>query len=386
MITTLKHTSMVDVRYINIDRRRRNNFGKCWRGTINHIVGAHDLRARLGKFTTPWEAPSNPMYAAPMFRSNTDKLSDLLDQRALEILEISKTQNKKVMVLWSGGIDSTTVLASLIKNWPQQDLENLIVVMNSNSILENIEFYQKFISNKLLCLHYPKLDITDDTFSKNIIIHGDPADCLYGPSTVAYRALIESGQHHEPYEKHLNRMAELIQPTVSSPHYVEDFGKWWVNKVTINLREVNPENITTVADWWWWTYFNFKWEFSCQRPLTFNRKDFKKGISTENLQNFANTTFYNTPEFQNWSYTNLKNLVGRDLTTHKIEARQYIRELDKNEMYFKNKTKIPGAPANNVARGTSDLPLCYDKNWVGYYLWEENLDEQSFYLLETYKG
>ena len=386
MTASFKNSSMVDVRYINLNRRRRNNFGKCWRGTINHIIGAHDLRARLGTFSTPWRAPSNPMYAAPNFQFNSSTLSELLNRRAMQLLEISTSQQKKVMVLWSGGIDSTTVLSSLIKNWTAQDLKNLTVVMSPNSIIENIEFYQKFISNKLDCLHYSKLDITDEILSKNIIIHGDPADCLYGPSTPAYRSLIDSGQHLEPYEKHLDRMAEIIQPASSAPHYVEGFGKWWVNKVTDNLREVNPENVTTVADWWWWTYYNFKWEFSCQRPFTFNRKDFKKGISTENLQSFANTTFYNTPEFQNWSYTNLKNLIGKDLSTHKIEARRYIYDLDKNEMYFKNKTKMAGAPANSVVRGTSDLPLVYDNNWVGYYRWEGSLDEESFYLLETYQG
>ena len=96
---------MVDVRYINLNRRRRNNFGKCWRGTINHIIGAHDLRARLGTFSTPWRAPSNPMYAAPEFRVNSNTLSELLDQRAMQLLEISRSQQKKVMVLWSGGID-----------------------------------------------------------------------------------------------------------------------------------------------------------------------------------------------------------------------------------------------------------------------------------------
>jgi len=377
---------MADVRYINLNRRRRNIHGLRWKGTVNHIIGAHDLRARQGTFVTPWGAPSNPLYAAPEFRENTSSLSDLLDQRALEILAISKLQGKKVMALWSGGIDSTTVLVSLIKNWPKQDLENLVIVMNTNSIIENIEFYQKFISNKIACMNYTKLDMNNDVLSKNIIIHGDPADCIYGPSTPAYRPLIDSGQHLEPYEKHLDRMAEIIQPSEGASHYIEGFGKWWVEKVTANLKEVNPANVTTVSDWWWWTYYNFKWEFSCQRPFTFSRNDFKIGISKENQKDFANTTFYNTPEFQNWSYTNLKNLVGKDLSTHKIKARRYIYEFDKNELYFKNKTKMSGAPGNSVMRGTSDLPICYDENWTGYYRWEGSLDEESFYLLETYKG
>jgi hypothetical protein len=388
MENLLKESVMIDARFINGIRARssKNPMGVMWRMSINVLIGVTDLRPRIGNFATPWSAHSNPLYKMPEFRYITDSLKDLLDRRALEIMSTAKKENKRIMILWSGGIDSTTVLSSFIKNCSTQDLELITVVMNTASMIENFEFYRKFISGKISCFHYSKFDVTDELLDSYILLHGDPADCLYGPSIPAYRPLMEEGKHLENYRHHLDRMAEIIQPSPDSYHYVEGMGKWWVDKVTANLEEVSPANIETVADWWWWTYYNFKWEFSCQRPFYFSRRDFKNSISDENLKFFADNVYYGTDQFQNWSYSNLKNLIGRDRSTHKIEAKNYIFELDKNQSYYDNKTKMAGAPGNQDLRLTSYLPLCYDKNWVGYYYWEHDLDNESASLLEDFKG
>lgn len=385
-MSVIRNNVMVDARYVNLNNPRKNIMGRRWRLTSNLIIGVTDLRARKGDFSTPWNAPTNELYRMPEFHYTNDRLSDLLDRRASEILKESRDSGKRVMVLWSGGIDSTAVLASLIKNWPMADLGRIQVVMSTLSMMENFEFYKKFISGKLDCLHYSLLDMTDDLLCQNIVLHGDPADCLFGPSMPAYREFVDSRRHHDPYRKHLKRMAEIIQPPEGSAHYVEGFGDWWVEKVTANLEQVAPPGVDTVAAWWWWTYYNFKWQFSCQRPFFFNRSDFKKPLSDHNLESYARNVYFGTDYFQQWSHSNINRLIESDHTSHKIDARKYILELDHNEIYFNKKTKLAGAPANSEARTSVNLPLCYDKNWVGYYYWEDKLDAESYALLETYKG
>jgi hypothetical protein len=386
MTIKIEDSIMVDVRNFNIAGNLKNPYGKMWKSTLDSFIGVHDLRARLGTFTTPWNAPSNSFYSAPEFKFINDSLSDLLDRRALEIFSVAKKTNKKIFVLWSGGIDSTAVLASFIKNLSSTDLELLTVVMNTGSMVENFEFYMKFISNKIKCFHYSLLDLNDDFLDKNILVHGDPADCLYGPTTVAYRELIISGEHKESYKKHFKKLIDLCQPGKHLPYSVPNFGNWIVKKITDNIEEVNPDNVTTVSDWWWWTYYNYKWEFSCQRPFIFSQKDVKKGISIENQKTFAENTFYNTEYFQHWSYSNLKNLLKDGMKSHKIEAKRYIFELDKNEFYFENKPKLAGAPPDVITRTSSDNPICFDRNWKGYFRWEDYLNEQVCYRLETFKG
>ena len=386
MNTLLQHSVMVDARNIDVTPPIKNPAARMWKSTLDSLVGIHDLRARLGSFETPWCSPSNKLYSAPEFKFIDDSLSDLLDRRATEILAAAKTHDKKVMALWSGGIDSTAVLVSLIKNWSASDLGLLTVVLNTSSMVENFEFYQKFISNKIKCLHYSKLDVTDQLLSKNILVHGDPADCLYGPSTGIYKQMLINGEHQDSYKKHLEKMAALCQPPEHLPYSVPGFGKWFVDKVTDNLEQVRAENVTTVTDWWWWTYYNFKWEFSCQRPFIFSKKDTKASISLDNQKFFAEHTFYNTDYFQQWSYSNLKNLFKDGMKSHKLEAKRYIFEFDKNEFYLNNKSKLAGAPADATLRVSADLPLCYDQNWVGYHRWGHSLNEQAVALLEKYKG
>ena len=122
-------------------------YAKFWMRTQHLLIGILDLRARLGTFTTPWNIPSNPLYKIPEFKIIKDTLKDLLDTRALEIYNEAKNTNKKIAVMWSGGIDSTAVLTAFLKNIPIVDQNIITVVCDTNSILENIEFYKKFISN-----------------------------------------------------------------------------------------------------------------------------------------------------------------------------------------------------------------------------------------------
>lgn len=386
MNTLLQDSIMVDSRNIDAGYSIKNPRGRMWRSTLDSLIGIHDLRARLGTFDTPWDSPSNHLYSAPEFKYINDKLSDLLDCRAMEILASAKAHDKKVLALWSGGIDSTAVLVSLIKNWHPSDLELLTVVLNTSSMVENFEFYQKFISTKIKCLHYSKLDVTDQLLTQHILIHGDPADCLYGPSTGIYKQMLANGEHRDSYKKHLEKIAAMCQPADNLPYSIPGFGKWFADKITNNLDEVRPDNVTTVTDWWWWTYYNFKWEFSCQRPFIFSKKNTKDPISYDNQKFFAEHTFYNTDYFQQWSYSNLKNLFKDGQKSHKTEAKHYIFDFDKNEFYLNNKSKLAGAPADAMLRVSADLPICYDKHWVGYYGWEHSLNDQAVALLEKYQG
>jgi len=190
--------------------------------------------------------------------------------------------------------------------------------------------------------------------------------------------------HKESWKNHIPALIESVQPHTSHPHYVEGFGKWFVDNVSSNLEEVGPENVTSVADWWWWTYYNFKWEFSCQRPFFFSRKDNTTSFSPDEIADFAKNTYFNTADWQMWSYTNLDKLIGQNRSSHKKFARDYIHELDKNELYYETKVKTAGAPANVQDRLNVDLPVYYDENWKGHYYTETAVDEVSKHLLERY--
>jgi hypothetical protein len=362
-----------------------NKNGKYWIALNRCIIGVADWRPRAGTFETPWNAVSSLEFAPPPLAYTPDSFEDIATCRALELIAEAKNTNRKLLVLWSGGIDSTFVLTSFIKNMEPQDRELVIVCCNFTSIFENTQFYIDHISGKFKCLPYQQFDLTPDLLSKYIIIHGDPGDCIQGPSLPAYADFIANGTHKEPWQNHVDAIAKHIQPHTSHPYYEEGFGKWFTHKVCDNLEEVAPENVKSVSDWWWWTYYNFKWEFSCQRAFFFSRKDHTTEFTTDQIKDFAKNTYFNTADWQHWSYTNLDKLIGNKRSSHKKFARDYIYELDRNDTYYATKVKTAGAPADIQSRRTKDVPFYYDQNWTGYHWSDTAVMEIATKLLERFQ-
>jgi len=366
----------------------RTPYAKFWTRTQHLLVGILDLRARTGTFTTPWNIPSNPLYKMPKLKVISDSLEELLDARATELYYKAKKLNKKIAVMWSGGIDSTAVLVAFLKNIPYADKSIVTVVCDTNSILENIEFYKKFISNNLECIHYRTLDMTEEFLQSYILVHGDPGDCLFGPSISKYQYFIDRGQHQEPWKKHLDKMKELLEmPHVDTASYEPGFGEWYVDKITDNLEETGQADyLTSIADWWFWTYYNFKWEFSCQRPFAYLRRDFTTTFSDDTLKEYANDTFFNTEKFQQWGYSNIKKSVPKDFALHKREVKMYIYKFANDLNYLEYKPKSLSSPANfDLIVNAPFLPIYYKSNWQGVL--DDSLSIKTLsILLERYKG
>ena len=371
----------------------KSKLGRYWNSAKDVVVAVTDLRARQGTFTTPWGAESDPLLTPPPFVTIPDSLSDLLDARAIELAAIAKIQNKQILVWWSGGIDSTLVLSSFIKNLSASDLELVTVLLSSESITENPEFYKNFIHGRINCMPYLNFRLTNDALNNYIVLTGDPADCLFGPSISMYRHLMPEGRHLLPFNDNRKLIAnaiELRNLALVKRENIEGFGNWYVDKISDNLLEVAPPGVETIADWWWWHYYNFKWEFSVWRPMLRRRCDGDEFAEIDdcNLESFAKNTFFNTDKFQQWSYTNLKTLIGNNIEGHKKQARDYILELDKNQTYYNTKIKRESVPLyDNSKNRKLRRPILWDKHWVGYFDFQhKDLLRECIDRLENYKG
>jgi hypothetical protein len=307
-------------------------------------------------------------------------------------MRIAKEENKQILVMWSGGIDSTLVLTALLKNSTPADLDNVRVILTLNSIIENYDFYKNHIEPKFKCINWLDIEITNELLEKNIVIHGDPADCLFGPSVAMYEKLIPTGEHLLPFKDNVGLIAKVIDSKnlhLAKEFNVPEFGLWYAKKITNNLLEVAPDGVDTIADWWWWHYFNFKWQFSLVRPLMRRRN---KGaelvpLSDKNFMSYLNNSFFNTARFQQWSYSNLKNHVGNDIKNHKLLAKQYIYDYDHNSVYLNVKTKVESVPVyDQGAELKLRKPIVWSRRWVGYYDNHPELMQHCIRHLEMYKG
>ena len=407
-VKKIRSSRMVDnwevQQYLN--QIKKNKFAVAWVLIPRILLGIHDTRPRRGTFNTPWNALSNPLYAMPELKFINDKMSDLLDERAMELYNEAKNSNKKLAVMWSGGIDSTAVLVSLLKNIPNNEHDMIEVIMTTSSIYENVNFYFKHISNKLKQKNYIDIKLDVDFLDQYILLHGDPADCLFGPNMPSsnnqtVKNYESSGIHLKLHSIH---KINIKHPLLSTYQLGFDFNQWYYDKINQTIQQAGQSDyVSTVADFWWWQYFNFKWEFSCQRPFFYMRSlqqdskrmpMYKKSIPHGHQEQFAKNTFFNTDKFQQWSYTNLKNLIPKDVSQHKIDLKKYVYEFDHNEIYFSTKTKVGTKTPVHVLRtvnvnGDSTVnPLYYDDEWVGH-AWNEDdhrLSKTSRMLLDRYAG
>lgn len=368
-IDNLKSSMLVNLP-VRLPEVTLNKHGQYWNDIANYMFGLHDVRARRGTFTNPWGASSNPIFVPYELEYNDQPLSVLLDRRSTDLLSL----NQPIAIMWSGGIDSTCVLSSFIKN--AKDTSQIIVYCNTDSIAENPKFYKNQILDKLECRNTQDLDVTNDFLEDYILIHGDPGDCLFGPSMTMYTHLLADMKHLSPWRDNKDSIVAGIMNQGAS----EDFANWYTDKISDNIQEVNVEGINTISDWWWWHYFNFKWEFSIMRPLFQARKKDRSTIKPELFQKFVNNTFLNTDYFQNWSYSNLNRLC-RDPELHKIDAKKYIFELDHDMEYFSNKKKTASPYIIDVHR-----PVYMDKDLRRFYSNDPELLEALTELLNQYNG
>jgi len=356
--------------------------------TCRLLMGTIDLRARSGTFTTPYRANLQPGYELFKLRYIDNSLSDLYDARALEIFNYAKKNNKKINICWSGGIDSTSVLTAFLKNLSKNDLEILNVLSTGSSIIENYDFYKNFISQKIKCSSINSIILNDDFLNKNILLTGDPADCIFGCSIGMYRDFINRQEHLQPWKNHYKKMIEKLDMIGKefSPN-TATFGSWYVKKISDNLEEVRQADyLNTIADWWWWAYFNFRWQCEVERMfINLRPLNSRESISESNIKDFQKYTFFNTENFQLWSYSNIKKLITDDITQHKAAPKKYITEFTKNEIFQKNKVKVALPGPNHRLRSKIELPYFYDKNWQGYTKTHE-IHEIFKMLLEKYNG
>ena len=367
----------------------KHTHGSYWLNLTPLIMGLTDLRGRSGTFTTPWNAVSPYRQPLPdLSIPETRNIKDLIDIRGHEIYQSAKLANKKIMVMWSGGIDSTTVLVSLLKAIPTAEQKDMLTVcLSTDSVVENLVFYQKFISNRLHIVHRLSVTFNNEFLNKFVIVHGDPGDALFGPSIGRYKPLMATNDHL----RNFNDSREIIYKCINPNNFcAEDLTKWFVDKICDNLLETKPYQVTSIADWFWWQYINFKWEGSLWRPFhgVGIRQDHKDPISVENSKFYLENIFFHTDYFQRWSYTNIKTLVPTE-KDHKRPAKEYILEFDKNELYFQHKTKVASMPLhynNGAEKNYWARPVYYDANWVGYTLNDPGVYDMALNALLSYNG
>lgn len=240
---------------------------------------------------------------------------------------------KTIYLLWSGGLDSTSVAVSVLKNIKPYQREKLIIVCSDVSRKENPMFYHNFVR------HYTQMDF--DNFNpanidlyNSLILDGEGGDQTFGSSAANKFLSIYPEKIYEPWEKNI----DFIRNNWKLRSETDESWDLFMNMLKTTITK-GTARVETVHDFFWWVNFNFKIDGVMFRTSLGLGED----VADEDFEYYAKHTLrrmFVSEKMQQWSMTaGAEGKIGNARKTVKLGARQYIYEFDRNEYYYREKRK-----------------------------------------------
>jgi hypothetical protein len=298
----------------------------------NELVGfGVNIIDRSGYLTMPYNYKS--ILPLPKLSYTNASFAELCIARANELHQKSQEQNLPLLVLYSGGIDSTCVLTALIKTATSTD--HIKVCMNSSSIKENGRFYYQHILNKFETV--PSERMYDYFDGSHIVVAGEGADQIFGTDIYfAINNTLGLSVLNEAYsQENVLNFFNIMGVNARA-------GQVWYHLMNEQIKAVAPCEIKTFKDFWWWYNFCYKWQTVYFR--VFSTADARVGISKAWFdQCYAN--FFMTEDFQTWSISNPDKKIGDTWASYKQVAKDFIFSYNKDQEYQRLKTKVASLPS-----------------------------------------
>ena len=300
--------------------------GHAMRGYFQMFSNNISVHDRTNTFTTPIKTGLMPHLAMPEFKEFKRDFSELIDERAVELMNQVKASSKKLAIMYSGGIDSTAILCSMLKNCSEKDIkEKIVVLLSDHSIQENPNFYNNYVIKKFNCVssfRFPYFVGNDDF----LLVSGENADQLFGSQVTGkftsyrpYEFLFEDLKTVE--DEVITWMTGRLQDEYKqyAPKYYAMFKK---------LCDAAPIPIDNLYKFLWWINFTNKWQSVYVRILPYS-----KSIPNIKLQENY-TTFYWPEQFQLWAMNNTDILVKDTEESVKYIIKDYILDFNRDQSYY----------------------------------------------------
>jgi hypothetical protein len=250
---------------------------------------------------------SKPLESDKSFKMSFE---DVCNERAISLLKT----NKIINIFWSGGLDSTVALLSLISNC--NDINQIRILATYSSILESGYFYDTFLKP-----YNSRFNVTQTVKKYNeneIYLTGGNGNQLFTTGNMHIKDSVRNyNDLQKPYKDIVNpEKYEFYEPAIMK----------------------SPKPIKNYEDFLWFESFAFKWEH--QRYDILMRYEKPKNIK-KYLDKFL--SFFYTSKFEQWSIDNneqqhdTKNFI----TTTKLPMRKYIfKQLGDKSLDYVNNKKI----------------------------------------------
>ena len=285
---------------------------------------------RTGTIKTP--VRDHSLFPIPEFRIFSKTMAELCDERAIAVLREAERLGTPLYVLYSGGIDSSCVLVSLLKHATPSQKKNITVLLSHESIAENPRLYQEHIKGKILTassISFPSR-IGDDC----MIVSGEHSDMVMGNDKIG-KLLAHYGAQavHAPYDRTL--LTELFaEGSFEGDRVMAEF----TLDLFERIRDAAPIPIISNMDMLWWANFALKWQACFHFILLFTPTQNASRVTQAYLdERFI--SFYNTDEFQLWAMNNLDKRIKDTWKSYKWVLKDIIYDYTNDAEYRAHKTK-----------------------------------------------
>jgi hypothetical protein len=241
----------------------------------------------------------------PAFDKNFNcGLNDITDQRCHELLQTHA--DKPWLIFWSGGIDSTAVLVSILKNVPLSERSRIQVACNKISVYENVRFYYDYIVPNFATVDSTFLSLSEKLLTDYYVLTGEFADQLFYNNKIT-----------DP-DRDLFQDPDQLLTCIPEQVY---------QQMIANIQSVDIP-VQTYRDFFWWFSFNLQWTGAKIQPVIKSVSNGPEFIKLY-LKNYVG--WFETDAYQQWAMQNY--CIG------KLELKQYIHEFNHDDYYFTFKTK-----------------------------------------------
>lgn len=270
------------------------------------------------------------IHPIPSVPTHNISFAEATDMRVQQAIEQARTHDLPIVAMFSGGIDSTVIMTAVMKYFPQDLKDRLVVRMTNASYVENPTFFNNVINKNNIAYS------SDRSYNYNnaMILHGDPADALWlGGNVLDFNAAYPNS-HNKSLKDAEGIVIEWLTKRTD-----KQYAEWLFPFLQQEASSVGLE-LKTVSDFFWWIIFNYNFPLMCLK----HAGEVSNPQTDINYANYEKNQFmwYASDEYQIWSiqaqYAQSK--FDGTVRSYKMEAKEYIYEYDKNQWYRDYKTKV----------------------------------------------
>ena len=280
------------------------------------------------------QEPFEPL-KLPEYEKMSMTYEDVCLQNAERIMDKAKNDNKKIHIMYSGGIDSSLVVAAFFLACSREDIRDWVVVLlDYRSIIENPEMYNEVLLPYFNCkssAHFTKYFLRDDV----IIVHGECNDQLFGHGLD--NVIVMKLGFDFMYEKGTDDNIQKVLEAFSPDGYLEDVHERIVTPLIDNAYD--PDLIRSeIRLVFWWMNMTLKFQNVYYRMQQCRTEDSEYKLKNDDTF----LSFFTHPSLSLWSMNNTDKFLNRGLKLIGIKwpSKLLIDSILSSRIYLNNKRKV----------------------------------------------